>query len=92
MRRYFLELSVELACRFRESDVRPMGRTATGVRGISLEENDEVVSMIIIKRSDSQVLIVGDRGYGKRTRYEDFRLTKRGAKGVISMNVTEKNR
>lgn len=79
-----------IACRFRESDVRSMGRTAAGVRGISLSDDDKVVSMIVIKRQDSQVLVVGERGYGKRTRYEDFRLTKRGAKGVISMNVTEK--
>lgn len=79
-----------LACRFRESDVRPMGRTAAGVRGISLSKDDKVISMIVIKRQDSQVLVVGEKGLGKRTRYEDFRLTKRGAKGVISMNVTEK--
>jgi len=79
-----------IACRFRESDARPMGRTAAGVRGILLEEGDRVVSLIVIKRSDSQVLVVGDNGYGKRTRYEEFRLTKRGAKGVISMNITEK--
>lgn len=79
-----------IACRFRESDVRAMGRTAAGVRGISLEGDDQVVSMIVIKRSDAQVLVVGEKGYGKRTKYEDFRLTKRGAKGVISMNVTPK--
>jgi len=79
-----------LACRFRESDVRPMGRTAAGVKGITLAEDDFVVGMVIIKRSDSQVIVVGQKGYGKRTRYEDFRLTRRGAKGVISMNVTEK--
>lgn len=79
-----------IACRFRENDVRPMGRTAAGVRGISLESEDFVVSMIEIKRSDSQILVISENGYGKRTRYEDFRLTRRGAKGVISMNVTEK--
>jgi len=79
-----------LACRFRESDVRPMGRTAAGVIGISLEDDDEVISMVAIKRSDAQVIVVGEKGYGKRTKYEDFRLTRRGAKGVISMNVTEK--
>lgn len=84
------------ACRFRESDVRAMGRTAAGVRGISLEQDakgnfvDEVNSMIVIKRNDVQVLVVSQNGYGKRTKYEDFRLTKRGAKGVISMNITEK--
>ncbi len=79
-----------IACRFRESDVRSMGRTAAGVRGISLMAGDRVMSMIVIKRPDTQVLVVGERGYGKRTKYEDFRLTKRGAKGVISMNITEK--
>jgi DNA gyrase subunit A len=79
-----------IACRFRESDVRPMGRTAAGVRGISLVDNDIVKSMIAIKRPDAQVLVVGENGYGKRTNYEDFRLTKRGAKGVKAMNITSK--
>ena len=79
-----------LACRFRESNVRAMGRTATGVRGISLQKDDTVVSMIVIKRADSQVLVVSENGYGKRTKFEDFRLTNRGGKGVISMNITPK--
>ncbi len=79
-----------LACRFRESDVRPMGRTAGGVKGISLSDGDRVVSQIVIKRPDQQVIVVSEKGYGKRTKYEDFRLTKRGAKGVISMSVTPK--
>lgn len=78
------------ACRFRESDVRAMGRTATGVKGITLQDNDEIVSMITIKRPDTQIVIIGENGYGKRTKFEDFRLTRRGAKGVISMNVTSK--
>jgi DNA gyrase subunit A len=79
-----------IACRFRESDVRAMGRTAAGVRGISLGKGDIVKSMIVIKRPDAQVLVVGENGYGKRTEYEEFRLTKRGAKGVIAMNITPK--
>ncbi|MDR0927524.1 MAG: DNA gyrase subunit A [Ignavibacteria bacterium] len=79
-----------LACRFRESNVRAMGRTAAGVRGINLMSGDSIVSMIVIKRLDSQVLVVSERGYGKRTKFEDFRLTNRGGKGVISMNVTQK--
>ncbi len=79
-----------LACRFRESDVRPMGRTAAGVRGINLQNNDYVVSMVTINRPDEQIIVIGEKGLGKRTRYEDFRLTKRGAKGVISMNITDK--
>lgn len=78
------------ACRFRETDVRSMGRTATGVRGINLQDNDKVVSMIVIDRPDVQVLVVGEKGYGKRTKYEEFRLTKRGGKGVIAMNITRK--
>lgn len=79
-----------LACRFRESDVRPMGRTAAGVIGMQLADTDRIISMVAIKRPDSQVIVVGQNGYGKRTNYEDFRLTKRGAKGVISMNITDK--
>jgi DNA gyrase subunit A len=79
-----------LACRFRESDVRAMGRTAAGVIGMQLADKDRIISMVAIKRPDSQVIVVGQNGYGKRTNYEDFRLTKRGAKGVISMNITDK--
>ncbi len=79
-----------LACRFRESDVRPIGRTAAGVRGIKLSANDIVIGMIVIKRQDAQVLVVSENGLGKRTRFEDFRLTKRGGKGVISMHLTER--
>ena len=79
-----------LACRFRESDVRAMGRTAAGVIGMQLGDDDRIISMVAIKRPDSQVIVVGQNGYGKRTNYEEFRLTKRGAKGVISMNITDK--
>lgn len=79
-----------LACRFRESDVRPMGRSAAGVRGIMLENNAHVISMVAIRRPDQQLIVVGKNGYGKRNDYNDFRLTKRGAKGVISMNITDK--
>ncbi len=79
-----------LACRFNENQVRPMGRVAAGVRGILVSQNDCVVSMVVINHPDAQVLVVGDRGYGKRTKYNEFRLTRRGAKGVISMNVTGK--
>ncbi|MFM7544053.1 MAG: DNA gyrase subunit A [Ignavibacteria bacterium] len=79
-----------LACRFRESDVRAMGRTAAGVIGMQLGDTDKIISMVAIKRPDSQVIVVGENGYGKRTNYEEFRLTKRGAKGVISMNITDK--
>jgi DNA gyrase subunit A len=60
------------------------------VKGINLQGEDYLVSMIVIKRPDSQILVISEKGFGKRTRYEDFRLTKRGARGVISMNVTPK--
>ncbi len=80
-----------LACRFKENEVRPMGRTAQGVRGITLEENDKVVSMVVTnKPEETQLIIVASNGYGKRTHFNDFRLTHRGAKGVISMKVTSK--
>ncbi len=79
-----------LAVRFHESDVRPMGRAAAGVRGIALLEGHHVISLTAVRRADAQVIIVGERGVGKRTLVEDFRKTKRGAKGVIAMNMTEK--
>ncbi len=79
-----------MACRFNENQVRPMGRIATGVRGITLSDNDYVVSMVTINHPEAQVLVVSENGYGKRTKYQEFRLTNRGAKGVISMNITEK--
>jgi DNA gyrase subunit A len=79
-----------MAVRFRESDVRDMGRTAAGVRGVTLGEKDRVIEMVAVKRVDSNLLIVSENGYGKRSQVGDFRLTKRGGKGVISMNVTDK--
>ncbi|EHQ30744.1 DNA gyrase subunit A [Mucilaginibacter paludis] len=79
------------AIRFNESTVRPMGRTATGVRGITLAgENDEVVGMIAIDDAETTVLVVSEKGYGKRTDIEDYRVTNRGGKGVKTINVTEK--
>lgn len=79
------------AIRFNESTVRPMGRTATGVRGITLEdEHDEVVGMIAINDPATTVLVVSEKGYGKRTDIEDYRVTNRGGKGVKTINVTEK--
>jgi DNA gyrase subunit A len=78
------------ACRFLESDIRDMGRTAQGVRGIKLAKEDYVVSMVVVKRNDAQLLVIGENGYGKRTALSEFRLTKRGAKGVIAMNITQK--
>ncbi|MEO7212380.1 DNA gyrase subunit A [Mucilaginibacter sp.] len=79
------------AIRFNESTVRPMGRTATGVRGISLDsDNDEVVGMIAIDDKETTVLVVSEKGYGKRTDIDDYRVTNRGGKGVKTLNVTEK--
>ncbi|OJW18441.1 DNA gyrase subunit A [Mucilaginibacter sp. 44-25] len=79
------------AIRFNESTVRPMGRTATGVRGISLDSNnDEVVGMISINDAETTVLVVSEKGYGKRTDIEDYRVTNRGGKGVKTLNITEK--
>ncbi|MEO6497982.1 MAG: DNA gyrase C-terminal beta-propeller domain-containing protein, partial [Mucilaginibacter sp.] len=79
------------AIRFNESTVRPMGRTATGVRGISLaNDSDEVVGMISIDNPETTVLVVSEKGYGKRTDIDDYRVTNRGGKGVKTINVTEK--
>jgi len=79
------------AIRFNESTVRPMGRTATGVRGITLDdETDEVVGMISINDSETTVLVVSEKGYGKRTDIDDYRVTNRGGKGVKTLNITEK--
>ena len=79
------------AIRFNESKVRPMGRTATGVRGITLEdESDEVVGMISIDNPETTVLVVSEKGYGKRTDIDDYRVTNRGGKGVKTLNVTDK--
>lgn len=75
---------------FHESDVRPMGRTATGVRGVTLENDDKVIGMVCIYRENSNLLVVSEKGYGKRSDIEDYRITKRGGKGVKTINVTEK--
>ncbi len=79
------------AIRFNESTVRPMGRTATGVRGITLTgPEDEVVGMISVNNYDTTVLVVSEKGYGKRTDIEDYRVTNRGGKGVKTINITDK--
>ena len=77
--------------RFPEEKVRSVGRTSIGVRGIDLSEGDEVIGMIVVNdlQKDS-VLVVSERGYGKRTAVEDYRITNRGGKGVITLNITEK--
>lgn len=79
------------AIRFNESTVRPMGRTATGVRGITLaSEKDEVVGMISVDNQETTVLVVSEKGYGKRTDIDDYRITNRGGKGVKTLNITDK--
>lgn len=79
------------AIHFHESDVRSMGRTASGVRGVTLEsKEDKVVGMVIIDREESNLLVVSENGYGKRSLVEDYRITKRGGKGVKTINVTDK--
>lgn len=80
------------AIRFPESTVRPMGRTASGVRAISIDDddNDEVVGMICIDDPQTNVLVVSEKGYGKRSELEEYRITNRGGKGVKTMNITDK--
>jgi DNA gyrase subunit A len=80
------------AIRFPEGSVRPMGRTASGVRGIRLanEATDFVIGMITIENREKEILVVSEKGYGKRSDIEDYRITNRGGKGVKTINVTEK--
>ncbi|QCX53991.1 DNA gyrase subunit A [Elizabethkingia sp. JS20170427COW] len=77
--------------RFPEDKVRSVGRTSIGVKGITLEDNDEVIGMIVVNDiANDTVLVVSEKGYGKRTAVEDYRITNRGGKGVITLNITEK--
>ena len=77
--------------RFEESKTRPMGRNASGVRGIRLKDDkDEVVGMISVDDMDSDILVVSKNGYGKRSSLEDYRITNRGGKGVKTISITEK--
>lgn len=79
------------AIRFNESTVRPIGRVGAGVRGISIEESDEVIGMICVEPDSTQdVLVLSENGYGKRTDLDEYRITNRGGKGVKTINVTEK--
>ncbi|RXG32703.1 DNA gyrase subunit A [Leeuwenhoekiella marinoflava] len=79
------------AIRFEEEKTRPMGRNASGVRGITLEDdNDEVIGMVAVNDSESNVLVVSENGYGKRSLVEDYRVTNRGGKGVKTISITEK--
>ncbi|MBV7441508.1 DNA gyrase subunit A [Weeksellaceae bacterium TAE3-ERU29] len=79
------------AIRFDEEAVRPMGRTASGVRGIRLDKGDEAIGMVVVTDLENDtILVVSEKGYGKRTGVEDYRITNRGGKGVITLNITEK--
>ena len=79
------------AVHFNEVDVRPMGRTASGVRGVTLDSGDDkVVGMVCITREDANLLVVSEKGYGKRSDMGDYRITRRGGKGVKTINITEK--
>ncbi len=79
------------AIRFNESIVRPIGRTASGVRGITLGgKDDEVIGMICVMDENEDILVVSENGYGKRSKIDDYRITNRGGKGVKTINVTEK--
>lgn len=81
------------AIRFNEEKVRPMGRNASGVRGVSLaNEEDELIGMVTVDPTDesNSILVVSEKGYGKRTSLEDYRITNRGGKGVKTLSITEK--
>ncbi|MEN9323037.1 MAG: hypothetical protein RL699_817 [Bacteroidota bacterium] len=77
--------------RFEEGKTRPMGRTASGVRGITLaDEQDEVIGMVSVNDMSSEILVVAENGYGKRSSLDEYRITNRGGKGVKTLNITEK--
>ena len=82
-------------CRFDETDARALGRTASGVRGINIDDDDEVVGMVVYDpaaedASAHSVLVVSEHGYGKRSDFDEYRKTSRGGKGVKTLNITEK--
>ncbi len=79
------------AIRFNEGDVRSMGRNAAGVKGISLDDSkDEVIGMVCLEDLDKHLLVVSEKGYGKRSLLDEYRITRRGGKGVKTMNITSK--
>jgi DNA gyrase subunit A len=78
-----------MSIRFQESDVREMGRATSGVKGIELAENDAVIGMVVIRR-DSTLLVVSEKGFGKRSELADYRVQKRGGKGIITLKKTDK--
>lgn len=86
-----LALKSGKSIRFEEAKTRPMGRTASGVRGITLShEKDEVIGMVAVNDMESNILVVSEKGYGKRSKLEDYRITNRGGKGVKTLNISEK--
>jgi DNA gyrase subunit A len=86
-----LGLSSGKAIRFEESKTRPMGRNASGVRGIKLaNEKDEVIGMVSVNNFDEEILVVSENGYGKRSSIDDYRITNRGGKGVKTISITDK--
>lgn len=87
----FLGLKSGKAIRFEESKTRPMGRNASGVRGIRLaDDNDEVIGMVSVHNFEDNILVVSENGYGKRSNIDDYRVTNRGGKGVKTISITEK--
>ncbi len=84
-----LATSFGQAIRFRETEVRDMGRAATGVIGISLSKHDKVIGMVTVRKG-STLMVVSEKGYGKRTPIEDYRITRRGGKGIVTMKTTER--
>ncbi|MBN2891250.1 MAG: DNA gyrase subunit A [Bacteroidales bacterium] len=78
------------AIRFNESLVRPMGRNASGVKGMKISETDQIIGMVCVENDERHILVVSENGYGKRSKVEDYRVTGRGGKGVKTLNVTEK--
>ena len=87
----FLGLKSGKAIRFEESKTRPMGRNASGVRGVTLaNDEDEVIGMVSVHNFEEEILVVSEKGYGKRSSIEDYRVTNRGGKGVKTISVTDK--
>lgn len=87
----FLGLKSGKAIRFEESKTRPMGRNASGVRGIKLaNDEDEVIGMVSVHNFDEEILVVSENGYGKRSSIDDYRITNRGGKGVKTISITDK--
>jgi DNA gyrase subunit A len=91
-RNIILGKSLGKAIRFKEENVRPMGRAARGVRGVTLDGvEDSVVSMVVLSSEDSNILAITENGFGKRSRLEDYRITGRGGKGIITIKASERN-